>query len=61
MYLCELSGTTASYAVRIINIPEDKYDVNVVATPYFIVEIDGVVTTIYGEPQTSSTNGALNG
>ncbi len=56
VYLWELTDTTASYAVRVIKIPADKYDVEITATPYFIVEIDGVATTIYGEAQTNTFN-----
>ena len=58
--LCELGDTTASFAVRIINIPTDKYDVAVTATPYIILEIDGIATIIYGEAQTRSYNDVVN-
>ena len=51
-----LSETDATYAVRVISIPSNKYDVPVTATPYIVVEIDGVATTIYGEAQTSTFN-----
>ncbi len=61
VYLCDLGDDSASFAVRIINIPGDKYDVAVTATPYVVVEIDGVQTTIYGAAQTNSYNGTLNG
>ena len=61
VYLCDLSDDMASYAVRIINIPTDKYGAAITATPYLVVEIDGVATTIYGEARTNSYNGALNG
>ena len=59
--LCDLTDDSASFAVRVINIPGNKLDVAVTATPYVVVEIDGVATTIYGEAQTSSYNEALNG
>ena len=45
------------FAFRVINIPADKLDVDITMTPYFIVEIDGVQTTIYGEAQVASYNG----
>ena len=61
VYLCELDESSASFAVRVINIPGDKLDVAITATPYVIVEIDGVQTTICGAAQTSSYNEALNG
>ena len=59
--LCDLTDDSASFAVRIINIPGDKLHVAITATPYIVVEIDGVRTTIYGAAQTSSYNEALNG
>ncbi|MBR2320397.1 MAG: hypothetical protein IKA50_06420 [Clostridia bacterium] len=37
------------FAFRIINIPADKLDVEITMVPYYIVEIDGVATTIEGE------------
>ena len=60
VYLCELSNITASYAVRVINIPADKYDVTITATPYFVVEIDGQQVTIYGEAQKTTYNESVN-
>jgi hypothetical protein len=54
--LCDLAQATASFAVRIIKIPTDKYDVAVTATPYLVLEVDGVATTVYGEAQTVSYN-----
>ncbi|MBQ3202918.1 MAG: carbohydrate binding domain-containing protein [Clostridia bacterium] len=61
VYLCDLEADSASFAVRVIKIPADKLDVEITATPYIVVEIDGVQTTIYGEAQTSSYNETLNG
>ena len=61
VYLCDVAEDAASYAVRVIKIPTDKLDVEITATPYIVVEIDGVETTIYGEAQVSSYNDVLNG
>ena len=61
VYLYEWEESTASFAVRVVNIPGDKLDVALTATPYIVVEMDGVETTIYGAAQTSSYNEALNG
>jgi len=58
VYLCDLTDTSASYAVRVIKIPANKYDVEITAIPYFVVEINGEATTIYGEAQTSTYNAA---
>ena len=56
-YLCDLEADSASFAVRVINIPEANYGDAITAVPYFVVEIDGVATTIYGEAQVASYNG----
>ena len=37
------------FAFRIINIPESGYGTEITMVPYYIVEIDGVATTIEGE------------
>ena len=50
----DLEEGNAKFAFRVINIPADKLDVEITMTPYYIVEIDGVETTIYGEAQTGS-------
>ena len=50
----ELEDGCAKFAFRVINIPADKLDVEITMTPYYIVEIDGVETTLYGAPQTGS-------
>ena len=59
VWLYELSVGTASYAVRVINIPAANLDDEITAIPYYVVEIDGVETTIYGEIQTGTYNGVL--
>ena len=45
----DLEEGNAKFAFRVINIPADKLDVEITMTPYYIVEIDGVATTIEGE------------
>jgi len=59
-YLFDLSDATASYAVRVINIPVANHDSEITAVPYFVVEIDGQAVTIEGEAQTGTYNGVLN-
>lgn len=59
VYLWELKSDSCSFAVRLIDIPTDKYDVAITATPYVVLEIDGVATTIYGEAYTASYNDAI--
>ena len=58
-YLFDLSDATASYAVRVINIPVANYDSEITAVPYFVVEIDGQAVTVEGEAQTGTYNGVL--
>ena len=60
VYLCELDENSASYAVRIINIPEANYGDQITATPYFVIEADGQQFTVLGETQTASYNGVFN-
>ena len=50
----EWQDGNAKFAFRVINIPADKLDVLVTMTPYYVIEMDGVATTIYGEAQTDS-------
>ena len=57
VYLCNLTEDTASYAVRIIGIPSEYYDVVITVRPYIIVEMDGVETVIYGDIVANSYNG----
>ena len=59
-YLCYLEETSASFAVRIINIPTQNYDTDITVTPYVVLEIDGVDVTLYGEARTCSYNDAKN-
>ena len=56
----DLEKGNAKFAFRIINIPADKLGVEITMTPYYVVEIDGVATTIYGEAETSSYNAVAN-
>ena len=54
----ELEDGVAKFAFRVINIPENKLDVEITMTPYYVVEIDGVATTVYGTAQTGSYDNA---
>ena len=50
--MCELDENgKALFAYRIINIPEDHLADEITMTPYFIIEIDGEIVTVYGEAQ----------
>lgn len=60
VYLCDLESDSAGFAVRVINIPAFALDVDITATPYIVLEIDGVATTIYDEAQTCSYTAVRN-
>jgi len=57
VYLCDLDDASASYAIRIIDIPADKQDVKITFTPYFTIKIDGEQVTVEGVPVARSYNG----
>ena len=62
VYLCNLvEGSSASFAVRITDIPEAYFDREITARPYYIYEADGIEITIYGEEQAASYNSVMNG
>ena len=56
----ELENGVAKFAFRVINIPADKLGTTITMTPYYIVEIDGVATTLYGEAVSGSYNEIAN-
>ena len=59
-HLFNLEEGNASFAVRIIEIPENHYDTEITARPYYIFEDgEGTEITIYGEEQAASYNGEL--
>ena len=59
VYLCNKLDNSASFAVRVTEIPENHYDTVITARPYVIYEADGVEITVYGEEQADSYNGIL--
>ena len=56
MHIYHQEENTVSFAFRVINIPEDKHDVAITMTPYFVIEVDGEEITVYGESQSASYN-----
>ena len=59
-WLYNLDAFSASYAVRVIGIPEIGYGVDVTAVPYVVYEVDGVEYIHFGATQVNSVNNALN-
>ena len=54
VHMLSKDGEDISVAYRVINIPADKLDVVITMTPYYVILIDGVETTIYGEAVSGS-------
>ena len=61
VYLCNKLDASASFAVRILEIPENHYGTVITVIPYVTYEADGVEITIYGDAQAKCYNDALNG
>ena len=59
-WLYNLEAFSASFAVRVIGIPEIGYGVDVTAVPYVVYEVDGVEYIHFGVAQVNSVNNALN-
>ncbi|MBR0447059.1 MAG: hypothetical protein IIX28_01130 [Clostridia bacterium] len=62
-YLCEFNqeAGTAAYAIRIVNIPDNQKDTDILFVPYVVVEDDaGTQHTLYFDRQIHSYNGAAN-
>ncbi len=53
-YLMELDDTSASYAVRIVNIPDAGAATTIYARPYYTYELDGEEVTVYGDVESDS-------
>lgn len=50
-------GGAVTFGIRIVDIPGAHQSTSITAIPYYIVEIDGVATTVYGEAKTASYAG----
>ncbi len=59
VYLCDLEEDSLSYAVRIINIPENSKDTDIYARPYYVYEKDGEEIVVYGDTVSQSYNAVL--
>lgn len=57
-FLYDMADDYTRFAFRLVNIPADKLDVAITMAPYYAIEIDGVETMIYCEPQTKTYNEA---
>ncbi len=59
-YLLELETDSASYAVRIINIPDSGVTTEIYARPYYTYELNGEQVTVYGNIQSDSYDHVSN-
>lgn len=60
VYLYNVTKTSATFAVRIINIPARSADVVVYARPYYVFEKDGEEIIVYGDIYSRSYNNSGN-
>ena len=49
VYLCNLTTSSASFSVRILDIPEENYDTLIYARPYYVFEYEGREVIAYGD------------
>ena len=54
VYLCDLEPDSCAFAVRIINIPDVDLSSIIYARPDYIIEVDGMQITLYGDIDTAS-------
>lgn len=55
-YLWDVTADEASFAVRLINIPDNQLDREITARPYYVYEVDGEEIVVYGETVSQSYN-----
>ena len=59
-YLLDVQEDAASYAVRIVNIPEANVGTTIYARPYYTYEVNGEQVTVYGNVESDSYEHASN-
>ena len=57
-YLWETAANEASFAVRLVNIPDNQLDRVITARPYYVYEVDGEEIVVYGDTVSKSYNEA---
>lgn len=55
-YLWDVTVDEASFAVRLINIPDDQLGREITARPYYVYEVDGEEIVVYGDIVSQSYN-----
>ena len=56
VYLCNLTTSSASFSVRILDIPEDQQDTLIYARPYYVFEYEGREVIAYGDAVQANCN-----
>ena len=59
-YLMEADEVSTSYAVRIINIPDNGVGTTIYARPYYTYELNGEEVTVYGTTESDSYDHVAN-
>lgn len=54
VYLMEAEADYCAFATRIINIPNAALERTIYARPYYVVEVNGVEVTVYGNVDAAS-------
>lgn len=57
VYLCNVSATGCSFAVRVVNVPEMAASTPIFARPYYVFEKDGEEIVVYGDVVSRSYDG----
>ena len=57
-YLWDVTADEVSFAVRLINIPDNQLDRVITATPYYVYAVDGEEIIVYGDAVSKSYNAA---
>jgi len=57
-YLWDVAEEECSFAVRLVNIPDDQLDREITARPYYVYEVDGEEVVVYGDTVTKTYNQA---
>ena len=54
VYLQEADADSCAFAIRIIDIPDSALEHTIYARPYYVVEVDGQLITVYGDVDAAS-------
>ena len=58
-YLWDVAEDECSFAIRVIDIPDESKDTVVTARPYYVYEVDGEEIVVYGESVSKTYNEVL--